>query len=225
MPYAFLSYQTDDKLVAGQIKSVLSKVGIDAFMAHEDIAVSEEWRLKILDEIGKADIFICLLSKSYLNSIWCIQESGIASFRKDMTVIPLSLDGTIPQGFVGNVQSAKIDPVRVYLGDLIPGFLKHNLSLGLDIAIEQVAHSASFRGAEANFQLLLPHLPRMTDEHIKRLLEVAANNDQVHHASLCASKYIPPLLASHGHLLAPETQAFLTKTCALYAGSQETPPK
>ena len=218
MPYAFLSYQTNDKLVAAQIKSLLFRVGIEAFMAHEDIAVSEEWRVKILEEIGKADIFICLLSASYVSSPWCMQESGISSFRTNMTVVPLSLDGTIPQGFIANVQSAKIDPSHVRLGDLIPGFLKHNTSLGLDIAIEQVGRSASFRGAEANFQILLPYLPRMTDAQAKRLLEVAAANDQVHHASLCASQYIPPLLASHGHLLAPETLAFLTNTCARYVG-------
>ena len=218
MLYAFLSYQTNDKHVAGQIKSLLLKVGIDAFMAHEDIAVSEEWRLKILEEIGKADIFICLLSASYVNSHWCIQESGIASFRKNMTVVPLSLDGTIPQGFIANVQSAKIDPTRVWLGDLIPGLLKHNSSFGLDIAIEQVGSSASYRAAEANFQFLLPYLPRITDAQAKRLLEVTATNQQVHHASLCASQYIPPLLASHGHLLSPDTLAFLTNTCARYAG-------
>lgn len=218
MPYAFLSYQTNDKLVAGQIKSLLFKFGIEAFMAHEDIAVSDEWRLKILEEIGKADIFICLLSKSYINSPWCVQESGIASFRKSMTVVPLSLDGTIPQGFISNVQSAKIDPARVWLGDLIPGFLKHSPSFGLDIAIEQIGRSASYRGAEANFQLILPYLPRMTDAQTKRLLEVTAANDQVHHASLCASQYIPPLLASHGNLLTPETLAFLSSTCARYAG-------
>ncbi len=128
-------------------------------MAHEDIAVSEEWQLKILEEIGKADIFICVLSKNYINSPWCVQESGIASFRKSMTVVPLSLDGTIPLGFISNVQSAKIDPSRVWLDDLIPGFLKHSPSFGLDIAIDQVGRSASYRGAEANFQLILTHHP------------------------------------------------------------------
>lgn len=97
---AFLSYQTDDKTVAGQVKSVLASVGISAFLAHEDIAVSEEWALGILQEINRADLFIALLSMNYFRSTWCIQESGIAAFRQQMTVIPLSLDGTIPQGFI-----------------------------------------------------------------------------------------------------------------------------
>lgn len=218
MPYAFVSYQTDDKAVAAKVKTLLLSVGINAFLAHEDISVSEEWRLKILEEIGRADMFICLLSKSYLQSTWCVQESGIAAFRKDITVVPLSLDGTIPQGFIGNVQSAKIDPTAIYLGDLIPGILKNDIAFGTDMAINMLGRSRSYRGAEENFQLLLPHLSRMTDGQIKRLLEVAATNDQVHHASLCATNYIPPLLKSYGHLLAPETLSYLTGVCARYGG-------
>ena len=103
--YAFISYQTKDKWVAGKLKKILGEYGIDTFLAHEDINVSEEWRVKILEELTKADIFICILSKNFLQSFWCLQESGIAAFRSDLTVIPISIDGTIPVGFIGNIQS------------------------------------------------------------------------------------------------------------------------
>jgi len=83
-------------------------------MAHEDVDVSEEWRLKILKEIGITDLFVSLWSKNYYSSWWCIQKSGIASFRKDLTVIPLSTDGSSPQGFASNIQSTKIDPINTY---------------------------------------------------------------------------------------------------------------
>ena len=63
--YAFISYQTDDRLVAGKVKSLLLESGIRSFMAHEDVSVSEEWRLKILEEMGKAEIFVSLWSKNY----------------------------------------------------------------------------------------------------------------------------------------------------------------
>ena len=82
--YAFISYQTSDKVIAGRVKNVLLTVRIDSFLAHEDIHVSEEWRLKILEEISKADIFIPLLSKNYHESPWCVQEAGIAAFRNDI---------------------------------------------------------------------------------------------------------------------------------------------
>lgn len=214
---AFLSYQTADKAVAGQLKTVLASVGISAFLAHEDIAVSEEWRLKILEEIGRASIFISLLSKDYFQSPWCVQESGIAAYRSDMTVIPLSLDGTTPKGFISNFQSVKVDPDRITIGDLIPGFLKHDFAAGIALITDIIGRSAGFRSAEVNFQLLLPHIPNMTDEQIKALLERAADNNQVHHASLCAHTYLPPLLKSHGHLLKRTTRSFLKKVCAQYA--------
>ena len=215
--YAFVSYQTADKRVAGRLKSVLAEIEIDSFLAHEDITVSEEWRLKILEEIGKTDIFICILSENYFKSAWCVQESGIAAFRAKLPVIPLSIDGTIPQGFIGHLQSVKVAQESITVDDLLPAFLKHNFSKGIEILTEQVRQSASFRGAEADFQKVLPHIPRMTDEQIKLLLEYAADNYQAHHASLCAHEYIPPLLKSHGHLLSRKTRSFLKKVCAQYA--------
>lgn len=214
---AFLSYQTSDKAAAGQVKKVLASIGIAAFLAHEDIAVSEEWRLKILEQIGKAKIFIALLSKSYFQSVWCVQESGIAVYRGDMTVVPISLDGTIPKGFMSSFQSVKVDPNAISLRDLIPGFLKHDHALGIRVLTDLIGNSGGYRTAEANFQLFLPHVSSMTDEQIKNLLEKAAENEQVHDASLCAGQYLPPLIKSHGHLLKRNTRSFLKKVCARYA--------
>lgn len=213
---AFLSYQTADKAVAGRLKSILAGEGITAFLAHEDIAVSDEWRLKILEQINQADMFICLLSKDYFNSPWCVQESGIAAYRKDIAVIPLSLDGSIPQGFISGYQSVKIDPDKITIRDLIPAFLKHDFSVGIKLLIEVVAKSRGFRSAEENFQQILPYLPNMTDDQIKTLLECSAENSQIHHASLCAREYLPPLLKSHGHLLKRTTRAMLNKICKQY---------
>jgi hypothetical protein len=93
--YAFLSYQSADKEVAAKIKAILSRLGVESFLAHEDINVSEEWRLAILAELAKVDLFIPILSAHYYDSIWCKQESGIAAFR-EITIVPLSLDGSIP---------------------------------------------------------------------------------------------------------------------------------
>jgi len=215
--YAFISYQTDDKVVAGKVKNLLGDLGVSSFMAHEDIAVSEEWRLKILEEIGKADLFISLWSKSYNESWWCIQESGIASFRNEMTAIPLSLDGSVPQGFASNIQSTKIDPENVYLQDLLPGIAKANLTWGIELIFNTIAGSRSYRGAEANFQLLLPYIDALSPEQGKEILEIAINNDQVHHAGLCASEYLPPIMSKHGHLLDNKSQDFLLEILERYA--------
>jgi hypothetical protein len=215
--YAFVSYQTDDKVTAGQVKRVLGEARIDAFLAHEDIDVSAEWRLKILEEIGKANIFICLLSANYRKSPWCMQESGIAAFREGMTIVPLSLDGTKPTGFIANFQAVPIDRDRISIRDLLPAFFKHDFDVGVELTIDLIGESGGFRAAEENFQLILPYIARMSDAQVKLLLNRVADNGQVHHASLCARDYLPPLLKSHGRLLSPKTRSFLKNICAQYA--------
>src|SRR5947209_19740129 len=88
---AFMSYQTADKEIAARVAAILEEFECTAFMAHEHIEVSGEWRVEILKEIEAADLFVPILSANYYNSIWCKQESGIAAFRK-MPIIPLSIE-------------------------------------------------------------------------------------------------------------------------------------
>jgi hypothetical protein len=216
-PYAFLSYQTADKKAAGRLKGVLTRAGVKTFLAHEDITVSEEWRLKILEEIAKADIFICLLSESYMNSAWCVQESGIAAFRPGIAIIPLSLDSTTPKGFISHVQSVRVGADEISLDTLMPAFVKYDFPLAVKILTDQLARAGTFRFAEAKFEEVMPLIPRMSNSQVVALLEGAAANGQVHHATLCAREYIPPILKSHGRLLKRETRAFLKQVCAQYA--------
>ena len=135
---AFMSYQTADKLVAARIAAFLDKMGCTAFMAHENIEVSEEWRVQILKELGEADIFVPILSIHYYGSIWCKQESGIAAFR-NMTIIPLSTDGAIPAGFIGHIQSTYINPEAPKLVSLLPGLAKRDVRFVIDGLISIIA--------------------------------------------------------------------------------------
>ena len=48
---AFMSYQTADREIAGRVAALLTGFECTAFMAHENIEVSGEWRLEILDEL------------------------------------------------------------------------------------------------------------------------------------------------------------------------------
>lgn len=197
---AFMSYQTADKEIAARVAAILEEFECTAFLAHEDIEVSGEWRIEILKEIEVADLFVPILSANYYNSIWCKQESGIAAFRK-MTIIPLSTDGSIPQGFIAHIQSTKIDPAAPKYADLLPGVAKHNVSFVIDKLVARISKSGSFRGAEADFQIILPYIGKASRKQIVELLNVSTDNGQVCHASLCATKYLPPLVKSHGKFM------------------------
>jgi hypothetical protein len=214
--YVFISYQTNDKQVAGQLKTMLSKAGIQSFLAHEDIEVSNEWRLKILEEIGKADIFICLLSCNYSSSAWCVQEAGIAAFLKP-TIIPLSIDEkTIPAGFISNIQSVKLNPLFLSLNHLVPGFVQFNLNVGIELIIFIIGKSGSYRSTSENFKMLDQYLDKLTDEQAVTLLEYCKSNQQIYKEGTSAATYIPKLLKHYCHLLSPMTAKFLEKACSLY---------
>lgn len=218
-PYAFISYQHDDRQHAAQVKTLLRRIDVTSFMAHEDIEVSDEWRARLLLELSRATMFIAVLSVRYFTSPWCVQESGIAAFRSDMVVVPLSIDGTTPLGFLGHFQAKKIDPRTLTLRDLLPCFLRRDRASGLDIAVRIVGKSTSYRDAEANFEALLPHQNSLTDSQITTLLEFAASNEQVQHASRCAKEFLPPLIKSYGHLLDAGVLKTLRDTCKRYGAT------
>jgi hypothetical protein len=214
--YAFLSYQTADEQVAGEIRTLLEELGIKSFLAHEDIEVSQEWRLKILEEVGEVDLFIPILSANYYSSKWCVQESGIAAFRR-LTIIPLSIDGTIPEGFIAHVQSTKVEPGKVTLGSIFPGLAKKDSAFVIDSILQIIKKSGSYRGAEANFQMILPYVGKATDEQMRYLLQISLANGQVLHASQVAREFLPPIMKSHGHLLDPETREEIECVLAQYS--------
>src|SRR5262249_23168548 len=153
------------------------QAGIDSFLAHEDIEISAEWRLRILEEIEKADMFIAILSKNYYESIWCKQESGIAAFRR-MTIIPVSIDESIPKVFFQHLQSSRMSVESPDRGTILAGVAKHDVARAIDAMIKIVSRSSNYRESEANFQLILPYVDRATPAQIVELLKAADENGQ-----------------------------------------------
>jgi hypothetical protein len=216
MTLAFISYQTEDRKVAGEIKSLLKKEGIESFLAHEDIAVSEEWRLEILKVIKKANIFVAIITKNYLNSVWCVQEAGIAAAITKLTPICLLLDNSTPPGFLQAVQGRRCRDGTVTLDDLLPGLIKAAPNIVLTNMISVISKSRSFRGAEENYGELVPYIKKLSPEQAMRLLEAGYKNDQVMHASLCAKDYIPKVLAIHGGVISEELHRNISAICNQY---------
>ncbi|PKB59369.1 MAG: hypothetical protein BZY83_02175 [SAR202 cluster bacterium Casp-Chloro-G2] len=73
---AFVSYSNVDRIIGAQVKDVLEYVGIDTFLAHDHLQVSEEWRTRILEELSQCDIFVPLFSRHFLESHCAQQEAG-----------------------------------------------------------------------------------------------------------------------------------------------------
>src|ERR1035438_3292379 len=119
---AFISYSVIDKQFAGGVKRALENLGVECFLAHEDIRVSEEWKDRILQELREADIFVTVLSERFKASEWCSQELGFIVSRPEVVIVPLSIDGTNPYGFISHVQGQYVSNE-----DAIPAIIEYVL--------------------------------------------------------------------------------------------------
>src|ERR1700679_3879830 len=168
---AFISHLTKDRHLAGELKEILkAKAGADSFLAHEDVGVSEEWREAILDELIKADLLFAILSKGYFESPWCNQEIGIAASRK-ISIVPFSLDGTVPLGFASHIQSKKLKDGKISEVDVIHGLVKHDPKHIIRHLIDRIGEAGSFDSANARFDTLAPYIGDLSEHQAVRLLE------------------------------------------------------
>lgn len=103
----FLSYSTKDKRHVEKFKAVFEEYyGATAFLAHQDLNVSDQWKKRILKEIDTADVYVAVLTGNFKNSDWTAQEAGIALKRK---IKIASLQVTVkPYGFLADHQAGKI---------------------------------------------------------------------------------------------------------------------
>ena len=205
---AFVSYSVEKKDAGRAVKACLSGYGYECFLAHEDLQVSEEWKHRILEELGIADVFVTLLSAEFLTSKWCSQELGFIISRPDVLVVPLSLDGTMPYGFIEHLQG-----IRVYKGTLESVleevlFRKRPRHM-IPAQIERVRSAGSFRGAERAVGPLVTHYSRFTDADVNDFALAVAGNYEVWDAGLCATEYVPAFVRVNGSRLSKEAASAL----------------
>lgn len=198
-----------DKQIAGRVKTVLSEYRVDAFLAHEDIDISQEWKNRISQELNKANIFIALLSVAFKQSDWASQEIGLAYANSDMLIIPLSVDGTVPFGFISHIQGKRLPADGLY-GDLliepITSRFPHEI---IPVLIERMARAKNFRGAEALMLPLLPLFDKFTDDEIDAFTTASIENAQIWNAAECCKKYLPTFLEVHWSRIDPQKREAL----------------
>jgi len=101
----FLSYDTNDRIVAGEIKRYLQTKGYESFLAHEDIEVSADWREEILKHLESCVGLIAVVTVDFPKSSYANQEVGLA-IGKNKPVISIVLDsGRSLPGFLESRQA------------------------------------------------------------------------------------------------------------------------
>lgn len=210
---AFLSYHSADREVASAVRRALVGAGVDCFLAHENVVIAEEWRLRLLAELRACDVFVCILSTSYVQSAWCVQECGIVAMRPDVIVVPLSLDGTQPPGFLANLQFAAIQPRAISLLAILPAFLQSSTgrSRGIDLAIGALEMASSHVEANRASALLVPMVGSLTREQARGVVHSILKNTWARHAKACLECLLPSVLAQCKGELGSRTAAAARK--------------
>jgi hypothetical protein len=124
----FISYSSKDKAIAAKVATAIKSAGGEAFLAHETIEVSTEWRTEILKQLGTCPVIFCLITKNFLDSEWTQQEAGYAIAR-GMKVVSLIFNGIRPPGFLEAFQGVHVrfDDLERVVKDLTES-MKTNLT-------------------------------------------------------------------------------------------------
>lgn len=176
----FLSHLTTSKHEVGALQSELRKLGIIAFVAHEDIAPTLEWQSEIEAALSTMDALVAVLVPGFIESKWCDQEVGVAIGRRVQIVsVRNELD---PHGFIGKFQgiqgagrSAKEIAIELY------EIFRNMPNMGekiLNTLVDDFTNASNFEKAK-NLIILIEGSPYLTTKHIQILEDAQRDNPQV----------------------------------------------
>lgn len=178
---AFISYSTNNKFIAHDIKKILEDFGIDGFLAHEDIEMSQEWQDRLMKELGEVDLVVAILSKNFNESFFCIQEVGIALFN-EIIIIPISIDGTKPEGFLKKIQSKKVNLDR---DSIAINFIKASPEFMINNVISTLDFRSSFDDSARILKILSHVYKNFKEYQVENFVKATINNDQIYNARKC----------------------------------------
>lgn len=103
---AFVSHLSSNRARMSALKASLSNWGVSAFIAHEDIKATREWREEVEAGLETMDVLVAVVEPGFRDSDWCAQEVGYALGRK-VDIVPLRA-GLDPFGLFGKYQGIQI---------------------------------------------------------------------------------------------------------------------
>ena len=103
----FISYNKDDKQQAKWIAAVLEAEGYTSYLQAWDFRAGENFILNMNNILKRSKRFIAVLSKKYLESLYCQAEWAVA-FNEDPTgkkrkFIPVRIEDIKPDGLLGPI--------------------------------------------------------------------------------------------------------------------------
>ncbi len=114
----FLSVSSKDILKAEFIRETLADCyGFDVFLFNHSLVGSQDYYKEIVTHLNSCEIFIPLLSRHFISSSFCNQETGFALHRqleKETIIYPISIDGTKSYDLIDHIQTVVCDNTDKY---------------------------------------------------------------------------------------------------------------
>jgi hypothetical protein len=177
----FLSHSSKDKKLATDLKDAFERLGLDVFVAHQDIKPSVKWADEILRQLRASDIFLALLTKNFKTSDWADQEAGIA-ISLEKVILPVVASAK-PHGFLSHHQAYFLNhsnlrescaEIALRRFDTHPK-LRRRFRAHL---VSSFAKSPDFNTAIAS-SIMLNELQGLTATQVNRIVQAACDNDQI----------------------------------------------
>lgn len=176
----FLSHSHEDRIVARRLADELKKYDFDAFVAHDDIKLGDNWESALFERIKNCDLFIALLSDNFHKAQYTDHEVGIA-FGLGKTILPISIDDTMPYGFLTKYQAKKMSPEidSNQVSRIFKEFMSKTKTSSVDHdLIYSLIYAESFIDANHAIKLLSKHT-EFSDEDINIIAQGFIDNDQI----------------------------------------------
>ncbi|MCF6255344.1 MAG: TIR domain-containing protein [Gammaproteobacteria bacterium] len=170
----FVSHLSSNRKRMSHLKASLANWGISAFIAHEDIEASKEWRDEVEAGLETMEVMVAVVEPKFKESDWCAQEVGFALGRK-IDIIPLKA-GLDPFGFFGKYQGIQIKgkTAETVASDITQVLLKKPKHR--DKCLQSLGNAFSTLQSSKKIELIniLDSWSIVTDAQIKTLFECSS---------------------------------------------------
>ena len=181
MVYTFISYTSDIKKTAGEIKKYLDKFGFNCFLAHEDIPPQTVWPEEILKALKKCDLFLPLLTLKFTESFYCQQEVGFA-YCRGVEILPVMISKR-PMGMIADLQAVRFskDRFKSSCWKIVKHVAKReSLSESiLDALVNWFGESTSYDIAAKRARMILNEFD-FSPHQIEKIRKYIKENSQIH---------------------------------------------
>lgn len=179
----FVSHSHIDREQASELKTQLNLLGVQAFVAHEDIEPTRQWLDEMRMALDSMHVLAALVTKDFKSSSWTDQEVGYAIAR-DTPVIPVKL-GLTPYGFMGDVQALRGKDAEPAWAKAVVRFAfgQSNLAVACFRSfLNAIENCPRYKVADTLLDEILPMVDEWTPKREKRFVERYNSNSQIYEA-------------------------------------------